>query len=127
MVYEPTFMAYELQLLWHTNPDFYQKNPRVRKILVRNSGAGNGCANFMDTWKNAFFLQENRHVHKIPCFGGGGIWGFRGGGVPIFFYGRGDFSEFMPYELFLLGVGVVFNVLPDNLPAFETIVLATEG
>ena len=35
-----------------------QKNPRVRKIRVRNSGAGNGCANFMDTWKNAFFLQE---------------------------------------------------------------------
>ena len=26
-----------------------QKNPRVRKILVRNSGAGNGCANFMGT------------------------------------------------------------------------------
>ena len=25
----------------------FQKNPRVRKILVRNSGAGNGCANFM--------------------------------------------------------------------------------
>ena len=24
-----------------------QKNPRVRKILVCNSGAGNGCANFM--------------------------------------------------------------------------------
>ena len=40
---------------------FYQKNPRVRKIRVRNSGAGNGCANFMDTWKNAFFLQEK------PC------------------------------------------------------------
>ena len=39
----------------------HQKNPRVRKIRVRNSGAGNGCANFMDTWKNAFFLQEN------PC------------------------------------------------------------
>ena len=38
-----------------------QKNPRVRKILVRNSGAGNGCANFMDAWKNAFFLQEK------PC------------------------------------------------------------
>ena len=38
-----------------------QKNPRVRKIRVRDSGAGNGCANFMDTWKNAFFLQEN------PC------------------------------------------------------------
>ena len=38
-----------------------QKNPRVRKIRVRNSGAGNGCANFMDTWKNAFSLQEK------PC------------------------------------------------------------
>ena len=23
MLYEPTFMAYELRLLWHTNPDFY--------------------------------------------------------------------------------------------------------
>ena len=28
-------------------------HPRVRKIRVRNSGAGNGCANFTDTWKNA--------------------------------------------------------------------------
>ena len=33
----------------------------VRKIFVRNSGAGNGCANFMDAWKNALFLQEK------PC------------------------------------------------------------
>ena len=40
---------------------FYQKNPRVRKICVRNSGAGNGCANFMGAWKNALFLQEK------PC------------------------------------------------------------
>ena len=39
-----------------------QKNPRVREIRVRNSGAGNGCANFMDAWKNAFFLQEKPHV-----------------------------------------------------------------
>ena len=38
-----------------------QKNPRVRKIFVRNSGAGNGCANFMDAWKNASVLQEK------PC------------------------------------------------------------
>ena len=36
-----------------------QKNPRVRKFRVRNSGDGNGCANFMDAWKNAFFLQDN--------------------------------------------------------------------
>ena len=38
--------------------DTIRKNPRVRKIFVRNSGAGNGCINFMDAWKNAFFLQE---------------------------------------------------------------------
>ena len=38
-----------------------QKNPRVRKIRVRNSGAGNGCANFMDAWKKASVLQEK------PC------------------------------------------------------------
>ena len=38
-----------------------QKNPRVRNIFLRNSGAGNGCANFMGAWKNAFFLQEK------PC------------------------------------------------------------
>ena len=38
-----------------------QKKPCVRKIFVRNSGAGNGCVKFMDAWKNAFFLQEN------PC------------------------------------------------------------
>ena len=23
VVHEPTFMVYELRLLWHTNPDFY--------------------------------------------------------------------------------------------------------
>ena len=45
----------------------YQKNPHVRKILVRNSGAGNGCANFMDTWKNAFFLQEKPMSIKFSC------------------------------------------------------------
>ena len=38
-----------------------QKNPRVRKIRVRNSGARNGCTNFMDAWKNASVLQEK------PC------------------------------------------------------------
>ena len=38
---------------------FVQKNPRVRNSGVRNSGSGNGCANFMGGRKNAFFLQEN--------------------------------------------------------------------
>ena len=41
---------------------------RVRKMILvsvkfsaRNSGAGNGCANFTGAWKHAFFLQEK------PC------------------------------------------------------------
>ena len=75
----------------------FRKNPRVRKILVRNSGAGNGCANFMDTWKNAFFLQENLNVHKIPRFGGGGgNFGFGGGGgsADFIFMGAGIFLRF---------------------------------
>ena len=70
-----------------------QKNPRVRKIRVRNSefsGAGNGCANFMDTWKNAFFLQEKPMSVKFPFLGGGVLGG--GGGVPILFlWARGFF------------------------------------
>ena len=65
---------------------------RVRKIRVRNSGAGNGCANFMGTWKMRSFCRKTC-VHKIPRFGGGG--GFRvlgGGGVPILFlWARGFF------------------------------------
>ena len=32
------------------SPGNFQKNPRVRKIFVRNSGAGNACANFMGAW-----------------------------------------------------------------------------
>ena len=76
----------------------FQKNPRVHNILVRNSGAGNGCANFMDAWKNASVLQENHGSIKFLVLGGGGILGFAqggggyfgfwvlgGGGVPILF------------------------------------------
>ena len=55
-----------------------QKNPCVRKISARNSGAGNGCANFMGAWKNAFFLQEEAMSIKFLVFflgGGGGYFG----------------------------------------------------
>ena len=63
-----------------------KKNPRVRKIFVRNSGAGNGCANFMDAWKNASALQEKPFFPiKFLILGGGGYLGFWGGGVPILF------------------------------------------
>ena len=64
----------------------------IRKILVSVKfvsailGAGNGCANFMDAWKNALFLQEKPMSIKFLVLGGGwyfGFWG--GGGVPILF------------------------------------------
>ena len=65
------------------NCNVIQKNPRVRKIRVRNSGAGNGCANFMDTWKKCV-LSAGRG------FGGGG------GGVPILFlWARGFYCNVM--------------------------------
>ena len=34
------------------------------------------------------------HVHKIPCFRGGGYLGGGGGKCRFYFYGREDFSEF---------------------------------
>ena len=76
---------------FHFAPVF-QKHPRVRKIRVRNSGAGNGCANFMDTWKMRSFCRKTC-VHKIPRFRGGGILGLGGGReVPILFlWARGFF------------------------------------
>ena len=60
-----------------------QKNARVRKIFVRNSGAGNGCANFMGAWKNAFFLQEEPTSVKFLLLG---IF-FWGGSADFIFMG----------------------------------------
>ena len=57
-----------------------QKNPRGHKIFVRNSGAGNGCANFMGTWKNCFLSARKPMSIKFLVLGGGGILGFGGGG-----------------------------------------------
>ena len=34
MVHEPTFMAYELRLFWHTNPDFYA----IRTVFIGGGG-----------------------------------------------------------------------------------------
>ena len=70
--------------------DQSQKNPRVRKIRVRNSGAGNGCANFMDTWKKCLLSAGKTMSVKFPFFGGG----FFGGG------GSADFI-FMGARIFL--------------------------
>ena len=77
-----------------------EKNPfSVQKISVRNSGAGNGCANSMGAWKNAFFLQEKPMSIKFLLLGGGG--GAFGGGsaeCQFYFYGREEFSELKPYN-----------------------------
>ena len=57
-------------------------------MCVRNSGRRNGCANFTDAWKNAFFLQEKNMStmnHEIPRFGGG-ILGFGEGGSADFIF-----------------------------------------
>ena len=63
------------------------------KCFVRNSGAGNGCTNFMGAWKNAFFLQKKTHAHQIPRFFGGVFWALAGGECRFYFYGREDFSD----------------------------------
>ena len=70
-----------------------QKNPRVRKIRVRNSGAGNGCANFMDTWKKCVLSAGKPMSIKFRVLGGD-FWGGGGGGkCRFYFYGREDFSD----------------------------------
>ena len=50
----------------------FQKKPRVRKIRVRNSGAGNGRANFMDTWKKCVLSTGKPVSIKFRVLGGGG-------------------------------------------------------
>ena len=82
-----------------------QKNPRVRIIFVGNFGAGNhyGCVNFMDAWKNAFFLQEKPMSIKFLLLGGGGLVFGGGGECRFYFYGRADFSECRNFWVFFRG------------------------
>ena len=93
-----------------------QKNSRVRKIFVRDSGE-KGCANFMGAWKKAFFLQEKTHVHIIPCFRGGGSADFIFMGAGIFLNMAPKLSSLHYFEAFwiivcqdfgsYLGAGVI--------------------
>ena len=69
----------------------FQKNPRVRKIRVRNSGAGNGCANFMDTWKKCVLSAGKTMSVKFLLLGGGGLGG---GGADFIFMGARIFLTF---------------------------------
>ena len=49
-------------------------------MFARNSGAGNGCANFMGAWKMRSFCRKKNHVHKFPPLGGGILFFLGGGG-----------------------------------------------
>ena len=50
---------------------------------------------FIGTWDFLFFLQESLQAHKSPnCRESEGILVFCWGGVLIYFYGGGDFSDF---------------------------------
>ena len=66
--------------------ELIQKNPRVRQIRVRNSGAGNGCASFMDTWEKCVLSAGKTMSVKFP-FLGGGVWGGGGGSADFIFMG----------------------------------------
>ena len=78
---------------------------RIRKILVsvnvfaRNSGAGNGCANFMGAWKKCLLPAGKPSTPiKFLVLGGGILVFFLGGrGVPILFLWGEDFSETRSY------------------------------
>ena len=64
-----------------------EKNPRVCQIFVRDSGAGNGCANFMDAWKKSVrSAGKTMSIKFLVLRGGGGYFRFWGGGVPIFIF-----------------------------------------
>ena len=53
-------------------------------MFVRNSGAGNGCANFMDAWKKCGGSAGKPVSIKFLVLGGGVFWVLGGGGeVPI--------------------------------------------
>ena len=88
----------------------FQKNPlSVRKIRVRNSGAGNGCANFMDAWKKCVLSAGKPMSIKFRvlggCFGGGGKCRF-------YFYGRADFSDFYTEQMDAEGLGRKLPLTP---------------
>ena len=72
-------------LLFWGNPCFFSKKARVGgsgSIRVRNSGAGSGCAKFMDAWNKCVLSAGKPMSIKFLVLGGvGGYFGF--GGVPI--------------------------------------------
>ena len=87
-------MSQNNELFWEGSTLSLRKILVSVKFLSAILGAGNGCANFMDTWKNALFLQEKPMSIKFLVLGGGGVFGFFLGG------GSADFI-FMGARIFL--------------------------
>ena len=56
------------------------KKPHVRNFSARNSGAGNGRANFMGAWDFLLLSAGKPHAHIILPFWGGVLGFFRRGG-----------------------------------------------
>ena len=71
----------------------FQKNPRVRKIRFRNSGAGNACANFMGAWKKCVLSAGKPPMStKFLVLGGGVLWVWvLGGSADFISMGAGIF------------------------------------
>ena len=73
-----------------------QKKRGVHKISARNSGTGNGCANFMGAW-HFLVLSAGKppHAHKIPPSRGGCRSFLEGGGgsANFIFMGAGIFPK----------------------------------
>ena len=79
-----------------------QKNPRVRKIFLSAILGPEMAAPILWVPRiSVFFLQENLHVHKIPCFRGGVFWVWFGGGSADFIF---------------MGAGIFMTVCPPNRP-----------
>ena len=87
----PQLSKNKTNFLGFSAPTIGQKNPRVRKIRVRNSGAGNGCTNFMDAWRKCVLSAGKPMSIKFRVLEGG--FGGGGGKCRFYFYGREDFSE----------------------------------
>ena len=80
-----------------------------RKILVSVKfvsailGPGMAAPILWTPGKNALFLQEKAMSIKFLVLGGGGVFSVLGGGeCRFYFYGRGDFSDFLIVKMLLI-------------------------
>ena len=81
-----------------------QKNPRVRKISVRNSGAEVAAPILWTPGKMRPFCRKS-HVHKIPRFRGGwgfGVLGGGGGSADFIFMGARIFLKNLHFQNFIV-------------------------